>query len=202
MSQDIAKFLTKEDIESVIVDEEYKFNESTTICILRLRNGAKVVGVNYGAIDLERQDFQLGRQAARSEAVNKVWELEGYLLRQRLMETESTDNQAVFSTQDPKYSIQAGRIINTVSGVPIPYDEPIMIFRAKDCYASEHAIRPYTKALMDHLELIQEQLKREPMEFATISISNESKDLFQIKAEDIQIHNYQSHPGIKYPVAV
>ena len=152
MSQDIAKFLTKEEIESVIVDEEYKFNESVTICILRLRNGAKVVGVNYGAIDPERQDFQLGRQAARSEAVNKVWELEGYLLRQRLIETESTDNQAVFSTQDPKYSIQAGRIINTVSGVPIPYDEPIMIFRAKDCYASEHAIRPYTKALMDPLE--------------------------------------------------
>ena len=34
MSQDIAKFLTKEEIESVIVDEEYKFNESMTICIL------------------------------------------------------------------------------------------------------------------------------------------------------------------------
>ena len=54
----------------------------------------------------------------------------------------------------------------------------------------------------DQIELVKEQLLREPMEQPRITISDETKDLFKIKAEDIMIHNYQSHPAIKYPVAI
>ena len=33
---------------------------------------------------------------------------------------------------EPKYDIEDGRIVNASTRVPIPDDEPIMIFRAKD----------------------------------------------------------------------
>ena len=63
----------------------HTFPDATvTVCLLTLRNGAKVIGHNYGAIDPSRQNWETGKQAARTMAVEKVWELEGYLLRERL----------------------------------------------------------------------------------------------------------------------
>ena len=35
-------------------------------------------------------------------------------------------------SQEPKYGIRDGRIINRQTGEPIPDDEPILVFRAKD----------------------------------------------------------------------
>lgn len=76
--------VTPERIEQVIENTDfYVFPETTvTVCLLTLKNGAKVVGHNYGAIDATRQDWATGRFEARAMAVEKVWELEGYLLRQ------------------------------------------------------------------------------------------------------------------------
>jgi len=34
-------------------------------------------------------------------------------------------------SQEPKYGIRDGQIVNRLSGAPIPDDEPIFIFRAK-----------------------------------------------------------------------
>lgn len=78
--------LTPAEIDKAIVSETYHtFPDTTvTVCLLTLRNGAKVIGHNYGAIDPTRQNWEMGKQAARAIAVEKVWELEGYLLRERL----------------------------------------------------------------------------------------------------------------------
>jgi len=75
-----------ERIEQVIQDTQiYVFPGTTvTVCLLTLNNGAKVIGHNYGAIDVARQDWATGRFEARAMAVEKVWELEGYLLRNKL----------------------------------------------------------------------------------------------------------------------
>lgn len=40
-------------------------------------------------------------------------------------------------TQDPKYMITDGKICNIATGKPIPFDEPIFIFRAQDALAKE-----------------------------------------------------------------
>lgn len=70
---------------TVQATEFYVFPGTTvTVCLLTLRNGAKVLGHNYGAIDAARQDWATGRFEARAMAMEKVWELEGYLLRERL----------------------------------------------------------------------------------------------------------------------
>jgi hypothetical protein len=54
-----------------------------TFCALVLKNGFTVTGESACASP-ENFDAQLGRKIARQHAVNKVWQLEGYLLRQRL----------------------------------------------------------------------------------------------------------------------
>ena len=81
-----ARSVTLLRIEEVIVDTDfYVFPGSTvTVCMLTLSNGAKVLGHNYGSIDPTRQSWEKGCSEARAMAVEKVWELEGYALRNAL----------------------------------------------------------------------------------------------------------------------
>lgn len=87
------KRITEEHIEGVIQNTQfYVFPGTTvTVALLTLKNGAKVVGYNYGAIDVARQDWATGRFEARAMAVENVWELEGYVLRNRLAAPLETD---------------------------------------------------------------------------------------------------------------
>lgn len=76
--------VTLERINEVIVSEQYHvFSGVLTICCLTLRNGFTVTGesacahpANYNA--------ELGQIIARSNAVDKVWMLEGYLLKENM----------------------------------------------------------------------------------------------------------------------
>jgi len=54
-----------------------------TFCVLVLRNGFTVTGESACASP-ENFDAEIGRKIARQNAVQKVWQLEGYLLRERL----------------------------------------------------------------------------------------------------------------------
>jgi hypothetical protein len=56
-----------------------------TICVLVLKNGFTVTGESACASP-ENFDAEIGRKIARANAVNKIWMLEGYLLKQRLSE--------------------------------------------------------------------------------------------------------------------
>jgi hypothetical protein len=54
-----------------------------TFCVLTLRNGFTVTGES-ACVSPENFDAEIGRKIARGKAVDKVWMLEGYLLRERL----------------------------------------------------------------------------------------------------------------------
>jgi len=54
-----------------------------TFCVLVLKNGFTVTGESACASP-ENFNAELGRKIARSNAVNKIWPLEGYLLKQQL----------------------------------------------------------------------------------------------------------------------
>lgn len=56
-----------------------------TFCVLVLENGFTVTGESACASP-ENFDAEIGRKIARQNAVNKIWLLEGYLLKQRLFE--------------------------------------------------------------------------------------------------------------------
>lgn len=77
--------LKPEDIDAVIVDEKYHVFEGTTltVCCLTLRNGFTVTGESAAA-SAENFDEEIGRKIARENARNKIWMLEGYLLREHL----------------------------------------------------------------------------------------------------------------------
>ena len=77
--------ITPEHLEQIIVKEQYHvFPESTfTSCLLTLENGFTVHGESACASP-ENFNAELGRKIARDNAKNKIWMLEGYLLRQKL----------------------------------------------------------------------------------------------------------------------
>jgi thymidylate synthase len=54
----------------------------------------------------------------------------------------------------------------------------------------------------NHMDQIQEQLKREPYPLPTIKINPEVKNMFDFQYEDFKLLNYQSHPAIKGQIAV
>jgi len=54
-----------------------------TFCVLVLRNGFTVTGESACASP-ENFDAELGRKIARANAVNKMWPLMGYALKERL----------------------------------------------------------------------------------------------------------------------
>lgn len=62
--------------------------------VLVLRNGTKLVGVNYGAISPENHDPATGRSAARSAAFDQAWPLLGFRLRDQLARPTLTEADA------------------------------------------------------------------------------------------------------------
>jgi hypothetical protein len=79
--------LTPADIDDTIVDKYFHHVPDTTLtlCVLHLRNGYSVVGES-AAVSAENFDEEIGKKIALANARNKIWQLEGYLLRQRLYE--------------------------------------------------------------------------------------------------------------------
>ena len=76
--------LSPDDIDAVIVGEDYHvFGGTLTVCCLALRNGFKVT-VESSVVSAENFDVEIGRSIARKNAREKIWELEGYALRERL----------------------------------------------------------------------------------------------------------------------
>jgi len=87
--------LTPAQIESLIYAEYYHVFEgtTTTVCGLRLENGFVVVG-HSASVSKENFDAELGRKIARQKAKDKIWKLEGYLLRQGLFEEPADGEQS------------------------------------------------------------------------------------------------------------
>ncbi len=54
----------------------------------------------------------------------------------------------------------------------------------------------------NHFEQASLQLSRSPFPLPQMKINPEVKDIFSFRYEDFELINYQSHPGIKAPVAV
>lgn len=88
--------ITPADIEANIAGEYYFTGDSATcdcpqlpslalltFCVLVLRNGFTVTGESH-CLSPENFDAEEGRKIARQNAINKVWPLMGYALKERL----------------------------------------------------------------------------------------------------------------------
>ena len=77
--------VTPEGLDAVIVDEQYYVfpNTTFTICLLTLKNGFIVSGESACASP-ENFNVEIGQKIAKENAKNKIWALEGYLLKENL----------------------------------------------------------------------------------------------------------------------
>ena len=92
--------ITLDDIEASIAAEHYftagqalaalghpvsEGLEQLTICVILLRNGTKIVGINYDAIDPAQHSVERGQKEARDHAIEQIWPLLGYEMRSLLL---------------------------------------------------------------------------------------------------------------------
>lgn len=93
--------LTPDYIDQCIVDEAYYVFPGTTvtICLLTLKNEYTVTGESACASP-ENFDEEIGRKIARGNARDKIWALEGYLLKDRMRRIVYIDAGDMKSTDE------------------------------------------------------------------------------------------------------
>lgn len=80
--------LTPEIIESKIKKCEFHIlTDVLTVCVITLENGFTVTGES-ACTSPQNFDKELGEKIAKENAVDKIWMLEGYLLKQKLFEAK------------------------------------------------------------------------------------------------------------------
>jgi hypothetical protein len=82
--------VTPAEVEAAIASETYTVlpNGRTTVCQLTLGNGFTVEGIS-AAVCIENFDAEIGNKIARANAVNQIWPLLGFRLRDRLAGEEA-----------------------------------------------------------------------------------------------------------------
>lgn len=80
--------LTPAHIDKTIVSETYTNlpNGCSIVCQLTLVNGYTVIGTS-SCVSADNFNQEIGNKIAKDNAREKIWELEGYLLKQRLHES-------------------------------------------------------------------------------------------------------------------
>ena len=71
--------------EQIVAEDYYVFPGTTvTVCCLTLRNGYNVIGESASASP-ENFDEEMGQRIAKDKAREKIWSLEGYALKSKLV---------------------------------------------------------------------------------------------------------------------
>lgn len=83
--------ITPEHLDRIIVAEDYHVfpGSQLTVCCLTLQNGFTTTGVSACASP-ENFNAEMGRQIAKRNARDRIWALEGYLLKERIHNGEVT----------------------------------------------------------------------------------------------------------------
>lgn len=75
--------VTEDSMKAKIADVRYLRDGITTICIIVMKNGFKVIGHSTPA-SAGNFDPEIGQHYAYKNTFNQLWQFEGYLLRERL----------------------------------------------------------------------------------------------------------------------
>lgn len=79
--------LTPSSIDAAICEIQYYVfpGTTTTVCCITLKNGFTTIGKSASASP-ENFNEEIGKEIAFKNAREEIWQLEGYLLKQRLFE--------------------------------------------------------------------------------------------------------------------
>lgn len=119
---------------------------------------------------LDPDEHIIGGQATGFEDFGPLWQAEersegqlGLTNYKRLaaaaLSPQGLDAKEGGDGQDRKFAFRNGQFVNRVSGEPIPHDEPIIIFRARD-HHSIHVLREYLTMATDehHRQAIRDRM--------------------------------------------
>ena len=88
------KGLTAPRLTPALIDAQINYceyfrvtNTTVTICAIVLQNGFTVIGES-AAVSMENFNKELGEKIAKDNAREKIWALEGYLLKDKLFKKE------------------------------------------------------------------------------------------------------------------
>ena len=76
------------DCKEQVVKETFFVEDTLTICVLTLKNGFKVTGESAAASP-ENYNQEVGEALSRQRAVEKIWPLLGFVLRNELISAEA-----------------------------------------------------------------------------------------------------------------
>jgi Phage protein (N4 Gp49/phage Sf6 gene 66) family len=79
VSEKTRRKITEESIKARIFRVSYIYDDTTTICMITMNNGFRVIGHATPA-DPGNYDAAVGRRYAYENAFRQLWQLEGYLL--------------------------------------------------------------------------------------------------------------------------
>lgn len=91
--------ITKESIEARINSTTYNQMDHLTVCVIEMVNGFFVVGTAAPA-SKANFDPEVGKRYAYEDAFKKLWQLEGYLLREQLYQQDKAAQAAKQSQLD------------------------------------------------------------------------------------------------------
>ena len=87
--------LTPEAIQDKIMKSEFhRLTDVLTVCVITLENGFTVTGESACASPAN-YDQEIGEKTALANATDKIWMLEGYLLKEKLRNFELQDGMPV-----------------------------------------------------------------------------------------------------------
>lgn len=117
--------LTPDHIDSVIVDETYTNlpDGRTVICQLTLKNGYTIDGKS-ACVSKENFNQEIGNKIARQNAREKIWELEGYLLKEKLNHQIKIQEQFASQGVDPG-KLQDSPIVSELPELEIKYSDAV-----------------------------------------------------------------------------
>jgi len=72
------------DMQAKIVKAEYLRHGVLTFCVLHLKNGFTIAGEPSACVSEANYNQALGEKYAYENAIEKMWALEGYLLKEQL----------------------------------------------------------------------------------------------------------------------
>ncbi|MDD7545216.1 MULTISPECIES: Gp49 family protein [Actinobacillus] len=84
MTEQQAPRITQDHLVSIITKKEFhRLSETLTVCVLTLRNGFTVTGES-ACVSPANYDKTIGENVAYKNAFDKLWQLEGYALKNKL----------------------------------------------------------------------------------------------------------------------
>lgn len=112
--------ITQEHIDATIVSKTFIVlpDGVTTICQLILKNGFSVLG-SSACVDPANFNLQMGRDIAFANAKDKVWELEGYLLKETMFRASVATPVVTITASEPK-PVKISEAVVVFKKAPVP----------------------------------------------------------------------------------